>query len=197
MLNTLPVIVSPTTDRAGFDTHYVVKNTFDTVNGDGTYVGKYSIPSVDLKRCDEDLDFACLLAIGTTPFNIQAKQLDGLDKTATLRSVRFTGAVTYSINVGVTTRSAIELISNSSPEPVLKNEISVLINGLNSFSTLEGNVGVSVFINSLSSALVSELNTSTVGVKFESTDLVKTVIEETTGVSVKIDNKLISNTVEN
>jgi hypothetical protein len=195
MLNTLPVIVSPTTDRAGFDTHFVVKDTFDLVPGDGSYVGKYSIPLVNLKRCDEKLDFACLLAIGTTPFQVQSKQLDGLDKTANLRSIRFTGAATYSIQPGGVSRSSIELITNTTPDPLLNKTLSVFINGLASASEPEGNDRMRVLVNNLTSFSAVEGNGSIMNVTFDNS-LITSQAETSISISVKIDNYLVSSSAE-
>lgn len=190
-LNLLPVIVSPTTTRAGYKTRNVVKATNEFIAGDAFYVGKYNIPSVDLSKCQEKLDFACLLAIGTTPINIQSKQLDGLDKTSNLRFVRPTGVASYSILPGVITREEIELITNFAPAAVLPNTVFVFANGLSSSEINEGTEGVSVKINGLPNITEIEGNVSTVLVTVNS-KITDNEEEGTTGISVKINGTLVS-----
>jgi hypothetical protein len=195
MLHTLPYIVSPTTTRAGFKNRLVTKDTYEVIPGDGAYIGKYDIPEADLLPCDRSLDFACLLAIGTTPFNLQAKQLDGLDKTSTLRSVRFTGVATYAIKPGVVTRSSIQLITDAKLDPLIRPLISVFIEGEELFNVPEGNNGIKVLMDSL--ALISEEEGSNNQIKiFINDKIVDSQAEGSNTLSVKMDGLIVSSTLE-
>lgn len=192
----VPVIISPTTIRAGYKTRLVVKDSYETIAGDGSFIGKYDIPEVVLEKCLERLDFACLLAIGTTPINIQAKQLDGLDKSINLRSVRPTGLASYQILAGSIQRGQIQLITNYTPEPAVKKQVLVLVNNLAISTENEGTLGVSVFVNGLDSSVELELNGSVVEVRINTQNLTSSESEGTNGVSVKIDGSLVSTQTE-
>lgn len=121
-----------------------MKDSFEAILGDGSYVGKYLIPEVELNSCQKKLDFACLLAIGTTPIQVESKKLDGLDKSTTLREVRPIGTASYTISPGSISRGSIDLITQSSPDAILVNEAIVLFNGQSISEVLEGQVLASV-----------------------------------------------------
>jgi hypothetical protein len=208
MLNTLPVIVSPTTSRLGFKTALISKDSLDSVSGDLNRPFKYDIPPVDLKKCDQGLDFACLLAIGTTPFSIQSKQLDGLDKTINLRSVRFTGTANYAITPGLVSRGAIELIPDKMPRTLELQVASVTIRAsliplpsldpvdFTLLNKKEGTNGAYVYANGGIIKDILEGEQSTIArIKIDSR-IVKSSLEKQIqlAASVKIDNGLVSPT---
>lgn len=190
-----PVLVSPRTTRGGFKNRLVVKDSFEAILGDGAYVGKYLIPEVELNSCQKKLDFACLLAIGTTPISIESKKLDGLDKSITLRQVRPIGTASYTISPGSVSRGATEWITDTVPDPILRNELSVFFNGLVNSNTLETDDTLKIFFNGKVIDVVIEEDGSLLSVNFESS-LISNVAESDTALSVTFDFKLISTTNE-
>jgi hypothetical protein len=210
MLNSLPVIVSPTTSRLGFKTTIISKDSLDTVSGDLVRPFKYEIPPVELKKCDESLDLACLLAIGTAPFILQSKQLDGLDKTTNPRTVRFTGVANYTIKPGTISRGAIELIPDIRPITLELETAAVTVRksltptpgdstDLTFLAQREGTNGAYVFVDGGIVKVGLEGLESTVAKVKVDDRIVKSSLEKQIQVnaSVQIDNGLVSPTVNN
>jgi hypothetical protein len=188
MLNSLPVIVSPTTSRLGFKTAIISKDSLDTVSGDLVRPFKYEIPPVDLKKCDEKLDLACLLAIGTTPFILQSKQLDGLDKTTNPRTVRFTGVANYTIKPGTTSRGAIELIPDVRPLTLELETAAVTVRKL-----LTPTPGESIDLT-----LLAQREGTDGAYVFIDGDIVKDGLEglQSTIAKVKVDDQIVKSSLE-
>jgi hypothetical protein len=147
-----------------------------------------------------------LLAIGTTPFSLQSKQLDGLDKTSNLRSVRFTGAATYSIQPGVISRSNIELIPDKMPATLELETAAVTIRkllmatpspfpvDLTLLAQREGTDGAYVYIDGgIFKNSPEGLQNLIASIKIDG-QIVKSSLEKQVQVtaSIKIDNGLVS-----